>query len=432
MALNDVYDSSDEEIIVLQSSGSSTISLNDHDNEVSDRRDDTIPHSNGTDNVEAGVSPASPPPNANEELEAKLRATEKKLFAETQLSATLEEALVDMEAMDEKRKVELESWKHKAVELEQKLGETKAIPDVSGALGSSTQETARAGSEHVEAGMWCEVLTLDNSSRSSRIDTEPFALIAHRGRHKSRSVGSLESVEVQNPFLQNLIRELLSGTVADGNIAHQSVKYLDALQCPLVHCWDELIQARDNTHEAASKSYIELLFDLFVPELRDALQAKKICIDSKEVAFYYVWTIFPPGSLLYYNFEPDADGLMKITGVQYDPDVSDGSKQGHWTIKGTMVAFDGENFGQFHTQVIVPYSPMVNLATSQVVPFDLCTDKALILERITERGHHLQKVSKQRVCQYVGRPRGFCKENNMYRGEVTCTVLGIMIYADCD
>ena len=425
MALNDVYDSSDEELIVLRSSGSSTLSLKDHENPASDRRDDTPAVNNDSDNAAADVRPTSPPPDAKENREAELRAAERALFAERQLTATLEEALVDIEAQSEKRKFELELWKQKAVELEQQLGGSKTIPDVSDVLESSAQETALGGSEHVEAGMRCEVLTLDVSSRSSKTDAEPFALIAHRHRHNNRSLGRLESAEVQNPFLQNLLRGLFNGTATTSNDAHPSVKYLDVLQCPLLHCWDELIQARDNSQEAVSKSYINLLVDLFAPELKTALQAKQACIDSMEIPFHLVWTIFTPGSLSYCNVQPDAEGLMKVTGVQYEPQVPNGSKQGHWIIEGMMVAFDGENFGQFHTHIIVPYSPVVNLRTSEVVPLGLCTDRVLILERITERGRHLQKISKQRVCQYVGRPTGFCKEDKMYRGKVRCTLLGI-------
>lgn len=56
-----------------------------------------------------------------EEQEARIRTIEKHLFAEKQLTATLEEALVDLESQGTKAKSEMEAWKKKAWEYEDEL-----------------------------------------------------------------------------------------------------------------------------------------------------------------------------------------------------------------------------------------------------------------------------------------------------------------------
>lgn len=60
-----------------------------------------------------------------EEQEARLRTIEKHLHAEKQLTATLEEALVDLETQSNKLRVDAESWKKKAWSMEEELAGLK-------------------------------------------------------------------------------------------------------------------------------------------------------------------------------------------------------------------------------------------------------------------------------------------------------------------
>jgi kinesin family protein 4/21/27 len=56
-----------------------------------------------------------------EEQEARIRTIEKHLFAEKQLTSTLEEALVDLETSANRTKSEMESWRKKCSLLEDEL-----------------------------------------------------------------------------------------------------------------------------------------------------------------------------------------------------------------------------------------------------------------------------------------------------------------------
>lgn len=56
-----------------------------------------------------------------EDQEARIRNIEKHLFAEKQLTATLEEALTDLEASSTKLKSEMDGWRRKCVSLEEEL-----------------------------------------------------------------------------------------------------------------------------------------------------------------------------------------------------------------------------------------------------------------------------------------------------------------------
>jgi hypothetical protein len=60
-----------------------------------------------------------------EEQEARIRTVEKHLFAEKQLTTTLEEALTDLERQSNKVKADCDAWRRRAAELELELKEAK-------------------------------------------------------------------------------------------------------------------------------------------------------------------------------------------------------------------------------------------------------------------------------------------------------------------
>lgn len=61
----------------------------------------------------------------HEDQEARIRTIEKHLFAEKQLTQTLEEALTDLERQSNKMKSEVDAWRRRATELELELKEAK-------------------------------------------------------------------------------------------------------------------------------------------------------------------------------------------------------------------------------------------------------------------------------------------------------------------
>lgn len=64
-----------------------------------------------------------------EDQEARIQTIEKHLYAERQLTQTLEEALTDLENQSKKVKADCDAWKKKAAELE---GELKGIKERQG------------------------------------------------------------------------------------------------------------------------------------------------------------------------------------------------------------------------------------------------------------------------------------------------------------
>jgi flagellar biosynthesis GTPase FlhF len=64
----------------------------------------------------------------SEDQEAKIRSIEKHLYAERQLTQTLEEALTDLERQSNKVKSDCDAWKKRAQDLESEVKELKERP----------------------------------------------------------------------------------------------------------------------------------------------------------------------------------------------------------------------------------------------------------------------------------------------------------------
>lgn len=105
----------------------------------------------------ANSVPVSPTPTGNrptskdlktaqiqEDQEARIRTIEKHLFAEKQLTNTLEEALTDLERQSNKVKADCDAWRRRAGDLEQDLKEANRK------LQSETEKENRWSMQQVE------------------------------------------------------------------------------------------------------------------------------------------------------------------------------------------------------------------------------------------------------------------------------------------
>ena len=104
-----------------------------------------------------------------EDQEARIRTIEKHLFAEKQLTATLEEALVDLETQANKVKVDVESWKKKAWVYEDELKSLKKERSTSRVSVQAVEEerNARKEAEAARAHLEERMVALNKKKKKS-------------------------------------------------------------------------------------------------------------------------------------------------------------------------------------------------------------------------------------------------------------------------
>ncbi|KAF1841166.1 kinesin-domain-containing protein [Cucurbitaria berberidis CBS 394.84] len=136
------------------------------------------------------LPPGSPPPQANapspptsrhqskdiahaqlvEDQEARIRTIEKHLFAEKQLTATLEDALTDLEASSTKTKTDLDQFRKKCVGLEEELNEMRKERSAARHSLQAVEEerNARLRVEAERAHLEARMAALNNANKKSK------------------------------------------------------------------------------------------------------------------------------------------------------------------------------------------------------------------------------------------------------------------------
>jgi kinesin family protein 4/21/27 len=137
--------------------------------------------------------PGSPPPTTNgpspptsrhqskdiaqaqlvEDQEARIRTIEKHLFAEKQLTATLEDALTELEASSQKTKAEIEHWRKKCTSLEEELAVMRKERSMARHSLQAVEEerNARLRVEAERAHLEARMAALNNSNKKKKKGT---------------------------------------------------------------------------------------------------------------------------------------------------------------------------------------------------------------------------------------------------------------------
>jgi hypothetical protein len=105
-----------------------------------------------------------------EDQEARIRTIEKHLFAEKQLTATLEDALTDLETSSQKTKIEQEKWKKKCDTLEEELTVMRKERSMARHSLQAVEEerSARLRVEAERAHLEARMAALNNSNKKNK------------------------------------------------------------------------------------------------------------------------------------------------------------------------------------------------------------------------------------------------------------------------
>ena len=106
------------------------------------------PTSVGSSLLESNPQASPIPSSIVEDLEKRVRVAEKHLHAEKQLTATLEEALIDLETQSNKIRTDGETWKKKASQLEEELHGLKKEQPLPSRMTVAIQKTGCYSTSH--------------------------------------------------------------------------------------------------------------------------------------------------------------------------------------------------------------------------------------------------------------------------------------------
>ena len=419
--------SSDDELVVIPSSTAGVASV---DNSKADKGGGTeaVPSQSRESFIEA--APPQVLQDDHQSQEDQIRTLERHLAAEKQLTATLDTALVDLEDQAKSNKLQAHMWKDKALASEamaakvsELLAEEKAKSagqDETKDIHESANDSGSVNADEIEPGMLCEVYTISNHSSAMDLDTSKYALVAYRDSNV-RSEGArqpLQGVDVQSPILQDMLETIFSDHPSWTTMNSKKSRYLCGRPKYLFHRWTEVVDALHMADDCVVEDHISLFVDFYKEEFADVFKAYEAYRLEEAIPFNYLWTVFPFGSLVYCKPRMMEETILRVKQIRYNQPGEDVYPELSWIVEGTLVAFDGQSFGNYDTLRTFPECKVVDFTKSAVIPLDLHPDKEAVKSRITARGQRLVEISKQRVWSYSGRPQSFYMPD-MHREKVS-------------
>ena len=240
-------------------------------------------------------------------------------------------------------------------------------------------------------------------------------LLRHRRNHdSSRCPYVLHSLKVQSPLLRDVIRSVFAGY--PGVSADVDELVFEAPFRPLFYRLRELKtalsdlraeEAQSGEADTATKQSILQhlqLFDAVVSkELGHAVKAYVNFTSKGAITFEQLWSLYPPGSLVYApSFGPADDG--QIFKVRDEVVYNDNGRK--LSIPCAYVDWDGDKFGWVTTQLeVLIFSGAKMIVDLAAVPMEFHPLKESLVVRMTERGRNWESLAGMHYRTYDGRAR---------------------------
>lgn len=202
-------------------------------------------------------------------------------------------------------------------------------------------------------------------------------------------------IDIVNPALWELLKEHLSWYPY--HIFRGSPVTLNSPFEPLVHEWDALKKAaeqtpKDDTNKQAREDLDLLLKTISGGSSGDAkldryFKQRDVTREQKTVQFDNLWTIFPPGTLVYGRPFQNEPQLFLVEDCRTPWPDTDGRQQAAWRLTCWTYDWNGDLFQRTpFTLTFEPYEGHRPITSLPFYPFEYHSDISGITATLVERG----------------------------------------------
>lgn len=150
-------------------------------------------------------------------------------------------------------------------------------------------------------------------ARKSKQLYAAWAVVARTRRHGLSHDGEwqVSDITVQSSVLKDFLDEVLIG-YPGVFVRTEHLEFKAPFQ-PFLHRWDDFLKLEEEASEETQHS-IKLLRDVVEPELSKHIKAAEECREHGYISYENLWTIFKPGTLVYWNCE-GVESIVKLNSV---------------------------------------------------------------------------------------------------------------------
>lgn len=166
-----------------------------------------------------------------------------------------------------------------------------------------------------------------------------YALLVRRTAHGQDTAWNIQSMMIYSPYIMDMLRTTLHDYPGLALALDQLA--MDSPFAPLLHRWALIDEALKEEDDLKARNHYNLFRQVVEPELKPHLKARDECEEHAVIPFASIWTIFPPGELVWWEAEGQGlIGRMVEAHFGRDPAASE-----LYRLTCEQVDWDGEKFG---------------------------------------------------------------------------------------
>jgi hypothetical protein len=236
-------------------------------------------------------------------------------------------------------------------------------------------------------------------------------------------------IDIENPDLWNLLKNLLRQwpyhTFQGDPIT------IDSPFEYLVFEWDKLrkaaVESSDNEVENQSRSDLKLLLDTIESgsgdeKLDKFFKTRQAYKDQRTVTFETLWTIFPPGTVVYGKPFQGEEQIFIVQDIIETWPPERGRKKASWIMMAWSYDWTGKVFERIPFELeFEQFDGQKPITSLPYYPFEFHEDCTGVKNRLKERGMQYRKIcvaqSGARMFKYLGQAiygsKGFSGDENV-------------------
>ncbi|KAK1752903.1 P-loop containing nucleoside triphosphate hydrolase protein [Echria macrotheca] len=201
-------------------------------------------------------------------------------------------------------------------------------------------------------------------------------------RGEGKAQVNIESIEICNPDVRKVLFKVFDGY--DGIIPE--VKYL-ILRAPFRQFfwrWEAFENAIDDEQNEVVKAVLIQLRSIVRAELAEAFAVTKELVSHGIITYKYLWTIFPPGEIIYDRYDDSLAGrFFSVISMSVPPPQYTAAS---YQLTSISVDWNGHDFRyQYDTRMLMSFRGTRKISALNVVPAKYVKDgdrvRALCIER---------------------------------------------------
>ncbi|KAI0909040.1 P-loop containing nucleoside triphosphate hydrolase protein [Ustulina deusta] len=261
---------------------------------------------------------------------------------------------------------------------------------------------------------------LDEAAEGKQTEKYAF-LVRNKKSDDSRKKLEIDSIVIQSPLLKNVLHDVLKDY--PGVTTTLSRLIFCAPFTPFVHRRQQLVEALNREQDEETKNHLTLLKDVLYDELKDVITATDDYTKNKVVAFEQIWSIFPPGCLVYANQFGKPAAMRLVSGQFIEHKILGLCFQ----LKCEWVDWNGSRFGyDVSPHLITAFQGTIPISNLEYFPLSYHPDGEGMKEALIARGRLFEMLAGYHYKSYKGQAVKIT-----HRGPSMVTVDGRIII-DCN